>query len=308
MILKRRVVNIPSEELRPSPKFEAEIRDVLSKPRKAEMLQGVYDVLSRWGDVIPLVYELGASLTITDVDKHNDTEYSWLTPLNSQVSRLGRIATLGGNIQTISGGNMSAWMSQDLQTCDWRIIRVLRVMPTLDLLDRELQAELASLHASILSFDPPALDGAGNLHPTWDDTPHALKTMLTVRVRCVQQVDGLSALFADGAQSNQHGAGGIEHRFELRSVWDDAGGVCAVQFVTTNGRFSLHFGGNGGTPKILSSEAGVLAGFIGRMTKWNDKDTVGRIQTIWRHDIPQAPSMLGGRRAIYVGGAGGQPF
>ncbi|KAG9121666.1 hypothetical protein FRC07_002298 [Ceratobasidium sp. 392] len=208
-------------------------------------------------------------------------------------------------------------MSQDLQACDWRVIRVLRVMPTLDLINRELREELTNLYASTgLSFDPPILDGAADIHPTWDDTPHALKTMLKVRVWSTQYVDSLSTVFADGCQSNPCGARDIERRFDLRNgeyisdvmVWDNTVGVCAVQFITTNGRLSPHFGGSNGTPKILSSEAGVLAGFIGRIAKRNDKDMVGRIQAIWRHDIPQALSIPGGRHAVYIGGDGGLPF
>ncbi|KAG9120648.1 hypothetical protein FRC07_003790 [Ceratobasidium sp. 392] len=238
------------------------------------------------------VFDIGASLSFTH-NEHPGPDLWWVDK-HLVTLEAGKVDTKGGKIRAISNTSMTSWLSQDLQTQDYRIVHVVQTMPTIDLLDPELREQLANLHESLLSFNPPIHNPAVGVHPTWDDVPHALKTMSKVLVRSGHEVNGLSAVFTDGSRPNEYGAKGIEHQFELRSeeyisdviVWDEA---CAVQLVTTKGRFSPHFGGSGGTPKILSSKAGVLARFAGRMMKDKEKEFVGRIQTIWRHDIPQAP-------------------
>ncbi|KAG8793426.1 hypothetical protein FRC12_002801 [Ceratobasidium sp. 428] len=75
------------------------------------------------------------------------------------------------------------------------------------------------------------------------------------------------------------------------------------------GRFSPFYGGHHGVPRVLSSAGGVLAGFTGRMTNsGGDRNTVGRVQTIWRHDISHSSSLSGGRQTTYIGGPGGSAF
>lgn len=46
-------------------------------------------------------------------------------------------------------------------------------------------------------------------------------------------------------------------------VWGDVKWVYALQFITSNGRISPHYGGDDGTPTIMSGEDGVLVAFSG---------------------------------------------
>ncbi|KAG8738561.1 hypothetical protein FRC10_006686 [Ceratobasidium sp. 414] len=166
------MVNIPLEDLRPSPEFEADIRDALSKDSKAERFQEVYKI-----------FELGASVTITDTEKRTEKAECWWVDQNLLFSRTGKISTKfqGGKLQAMPKGNITAWMSQD----------------------REYISDVI--------------------------------------------------------------------------VWNDANGVCAVQFVTTQGKISPHYGGNKGTPIILSSGGGVLAEFA-EITRDNEANAISRIQ------------------------------
>ncbi|KAG8777031.1 hypothetical protein FRC12_000572 [Ceratobasidium sp. 428] len=287
-ILKRFIINIPPEELRPSPEFEGDIQSALSEQNTAQKLQAVCKAFKRWGGVIPLVYELGASLTITDVENHKEQDYRWLEI--PRVSDQGRCAILGGKLEVINDhGDINSWKSQELPAHERRMVRVLRAMSTIDLLKHELKEQLAALCTSILTFDPPGLDGRSDIHSTWDDTPFALKTMSRVIARCGTHVHGVSAEYADGSKSNGHGQGNNPHVFSLscdeyisdvvvcENQWD----THAIQFVTTRGRFSPFYGGNYGGLKILSCDDGVLAGFTGRMTKSGKVDIVARIQVAW---------------------------
>ncbi|KAG8777029.1 hypothetical protein FRC12_000570, partial [Ceratobasidium sp. 428] len=289
IVLQRRTVTISSEDLQPSPEFEEAVRAALMKHSKAEKFQAVFKVLARWGDVVPLVYEFGTSLTTTDIE-NNIEEQNWWTSW-WKLSKLGKTSTIGGKGQGVPEGGINNWMSQELEGPDWRVVRVVRVISAIDLLDHELQQQLASLYTSVLSFDPPLLDGKTDVYATWDDTPHAMKAMSKVVVRCGIRICGLSAAYRDGSQSNSYGLMDTEHVFELNTgeyitdvvVWVNDDYISAIQFVTTTGRFSPIYGGYLGVPKILSSAGGVLAGFSGRMTKPRDnQDTVGRVQVTGR--------------------------
>ena len=46
-------------------------------------------------------------------------------------------------------------------------------------------------------------------------------------------------------------------------MWADANWMYGLQFTTSNGRFSPHYGMVGGKPAVLSSEDGVLVAFSG---------------------------------------------
>ncbi|KAG9094299.1 hypothetical protein FRC06_010928 [Ceratobasidium sp. 370] len=162
-------------------------------------------------------------------------------------------------------------------------------MPTINLLNQELRPQLANLHAT--------------------------RTISKVIARCGSRVDRLPAVFTDVSQPNQRGSWSNERIFELSNgeyisdviVWNDANSVCAIQFVITQGKFSLHYGGNEGMPIILSSEGGVLAELV-EITRDNEINAINHIQTIWRYDIPQTPGIPGERYMEYIGGSGGQPF
>ncbi|KAG8793416.1 hypothetical protein FRC12_002791 [Ceratobasidium sp. 428] len=188
------------------------------------------------------------------------------------------------------------------------MVRVLRVISTIDLLEEELRERLATLYACILTFDPPGLDGREDIHRTWDDTSHALKPMSRIIIRGETLVSGVSAEYADGSQSNAYGKGKHEHVFSLSCgehisdvvICEDPWSTHAIQFVTTRGRVSPFYGGGYGGRNILSCDDGVLAGFIGRMKIWQELDAVARVQTIWRRDIPRVPHTPSGKQAIYI--------
>lgn len=57
-------------------------------------------------------------------------------------------------------------------------------------------------------------------------------------------------------------------------VWSDTYWVYALQFITSCGRVSSHFGGDGGTLTIMSAEDGVLVALPGS----KNSDTVSEIQ------------------------------
>ncbi|CAE6473792.1 unnamed protein product [Rhizoctonia solani] len=65
---KRVKLEVQLEDLIPAPEFEASIEEALEHPTTAEKFQGVYRVLSRWGDVVPLEIEIGSSIALSGAD------------------------------------------------------------------------------------------------------------------------------------------------------------------------------------------------------------------------------------------------
>ncbi|KAG8743790.1 hypothetical protein FRC10_011419 [Ceratobasidium sp. 414] len=66
--IQRLALDIPPEDLILAPKFEAAIRIALGKPTTLEKFQALDKVFQLWGDVLPVVFELGALLAISDTD------------------------------------------------------------------------------------------------------------------------------------------------------------------------------------------------------------------------------------------------
>ncbi|KAG9078841.1 hypothetical protein FS749_009098 [Ceratobasidium sp. UAMH 11750] len=287
-------VNIPATDLQPSPGFEADVRAALAQATKAEKCQALYKALNHWGDVIALTYDFGTSLTITDLDQ-NIVQENLCLDQSFTVSRNARLNTKGGTANCMEQ-ILGTWLSQDLPCHNWRIIRVARVMPTLELLDKTLQLELQALYSSLVSYFPPVLEGITGRYLSWDESSHALKPISSIAIGFSNRMDSLFVNYTDKSQSKHHGGNGQgQHTFDLNNgecisdiiVWNNIETVSAIQFVTTFGRISPHYGGNDGIPNLMNSEGGVLAGFSGRRTELDEKDVIGRIQTIWRHDIPQ---------------------
>lgn len=62
-------------------------------------------------------------------------------------------------------------------------------------------------------------------------------------------------------------------------TWEDSHGVCALQFITSTGRISQNYGGNGGKPTIMRSTGGLLTAFAGQVKG----GIVHRIQVLYPH-------------------------
>ncbi|KAG9119893.1 hypothetical protein FRC07_004860, partial [Ceratobasidium sp. 392] len=110
-IIRKALVNIPLEDIKPNPLFEADILAALDRNSCAERFQGVYEALGCWGDLLPLIYDIGWSLAITD-HKHNiEPGNSWLGYDGFQMSKLARINALGGPADILIKG-VTGWKEQ----------------------------------------------------------------------------------------------------------------------------------------------------------------------------------------------------
>ncbi|QRV82452.1 Jacalin-like lectin domain protein [Ceratobasidium sp. AG-Ba] len=339
-IVRRLLLDISPEELLCSPNFEKDVREAVGKPSLVDKYKALDRVFRVWGDVVPIVFEIGALLSISDLSSN-------FTQLSSTESafRLEDLATYTTAKVNIQGGSTSdapeeliTWLSKTRHPSRWSLARVVRVIPIVDILPDDIKQLLETLYSGLLSYRPLVLDGNSVGGYSFDGTPHALKTIKSIVVHSDSTVDSLQLSYADGMITESYGGpGGNKQSFHLQPgiftpslpptlvtftfssidefiveimVWTDDETMCAIQFISNKGRVSPHYGGDNGVPRVLNSEGGALSAFSGKIKKnsyWK-RDMVYRVQAIWRHNLAPLGLTRGHQYSDYIGGSSGVPF
>ncbi|ELU37441.1 Jacalin domain-containing protein [Rhizoctonia solani AG-1 IA] len=246
-LARRLRVQVMVEDLSPVPEFARAIIEALEKPSLYERFQAVYQVLSRWGDVIPLEMEMGFSLSLTDQEAY----------FNQGLNN--------------AGWNDGTWTSIDFPAIEWRPIKILAVAPTFSLFTDDIKTRLADLHNAQLSYCPLLTVDPINWHCTiHHDTINASKTVSKVGIRCGNHIIALSITYLDGTTLRAGGNGNVEHLFTLTNgeyivemlTSTHVGWLHGIQFITNKGRCSAIYGWLEGIPNISRSEGGALAGLL----------------------------------------------
>ncbi|KAG8735792.1 Protein MICROTUBULE BINDING PROTEIN 2C [Ceratobasidium sp. 428] len=221
--------------------------------------------------------------------------------------------------QTSGQGSVIESLAGATQPQQWVRTRVRRVVPVTKLLPDDLQNNIESLYSKLLSYHPIYFDGIGEHGGSFDGTSHALKTISSIVVQSSGFIHSLTVSYQDGSFSEQYGGpSNRKHTFQLRSgesvvevlVWREPSleAMSGIQFITSLGRVSPHYGGHGGIPTVLRSTDGCLVAFCGRSINHSEaKETnmIDQLQAIWRHDIMKTPEF---QYSDYLGGSGGFPF
>ncbi|CAE6459947.1 unnamed protein product, partial [Rhizoctonia solani] len=231
--------------------------------------EAIYRALHKWGDVVPLDIEMGASLVFTD--------------LESNISRLSNTA-MWNEIHSLAASRTArttkqegmdhwywengVWPNTTTSPVHWRQTRIREVVATTRLLPIELQDQLSRLYAQRLSYAPVITRG-DHPHKTCDGTPHSTKSVSKVIVHEAGHIRNITFLYADESLSKHEGSGpgSSEHVFMLTAgehitevlIWK-GDWIYGLQFITNFGRCSLPFGGGWGVPTVARSKGGVLVG------------------------------------------------
>ncbi|CAE7051220.1 unnamed protein product [Rhizoctonia solani] len=280
-LARRLRVRVLLHDLAPVPEFEAAIEEALGQPTRFEKFQAVYRALDRWGDIVPLETEIGLSLSLTDTEA-NFSQLPLMTSYNS-LSHLLTIKTaniIRKGATSNARWNNGTWATMDTPAVEWRLVRVATVIPTISLLARGLQTQLAELYAERhLIFLPSQSIRSDSIakYPTIQPT--------------LQK--------PSGKWEYGGGKGGEEHEFTLANgehiiemlTCSDGEWLRGIQFITNTGRCSAIYGLLEGTPAISRSKGGVLSGFS-TSTKRSPtgEHRVTGVRGIWRYDlIPSVP-------------------
>ncbi|KAF8705375.1 hypothetical protein RHS03_05669, partial [Rhizoctonia solani] len=301
----------------------AELEDAFSKalnlPTRFEKANAIYRVFENWGDVIPLVFDIGVCLTVTDSESmamNYLAERSYLGLQSLSISATARISTQGGHPTMLqSEDNIREWLNKSVPPSQWEQVRVIKTTPITSILNNRLQSKLTNLHQSLTTYVPNILDTIMPGGMSFDGSSYAFKTILKLAIFSdTHHIKSISIKYA--AESSPVNYGGVQLRtvanFDLRYgehvtdilLWKDNRGICGIQFGTSQGRTSQHFGSTGGSPQIMRSPGGCLSAFSGV----NQDGILRELQSIWIHDV-QGSGLSGDRQfSRYLGGMGGRPF
>ncbi|CAE6450391.1 unnamed protein product [Rhizoctonia solani] len=319
-LVQRFRVRLSPKDLAPVPEFKAEIEAALKKTTVFHRFEAVYQALHSWGDVVSLEVEMGASLVFTDLETNmsklpdtaawNDTHY--LSTIRTARTTRQEGTNYWDNV--ISPG-------KNIRPLDWRQTRVTQVLDTIRLLPAEMQDQLSQLYAQRLSYIPSITVGPGDSScTTHDDTPLVGKTISAVTIYASDYVRSMKIIYADKLSWSKHEGSesyGSEHDFRLGDgeyitevvIWkSDWRYVNGLQLVTNFGRCSPHFGGVWGTPTVVRSKGGVLAGVISLIKRHDYGRMFRDIQGIWRHDIVDTVPKEEDVFSDYFGSEKGKPF
>ncbi|KDN33539.1 hypothetical protein RSAG8_13371, partial [Rhizoctonia solani AG-8 WAC10335] len=289
------------EDLAPAPEFEAAIEEALMRSSRFEKFQAVYRALDRWGDAVPLEIEMGSSLSFTDTEA-NFAQLPEAAPFDNfnDISKI-KIANIvrkgtASNAEWSDGSRTKI----DVAATGWRLIKIVAVSPTINLLSDGLQARLTELYAERFSEVPTAYhDPISFQHKIDDDSNNASRTVLNVEIHSTSNIIGLSIKYRDGVISRGGRDAGNHHTFALNNgehivemlTCADDEWLHGIQFVTNMGRCSVIYGLLEGAPAISRSKGGVLAGFSTsskQHSQWGYLIT--SVRGIWRYDlVPRVP-------------------
>ncbi|KAG8777534.1 Zymogen granule protein 16 B [Ceratobasidium sp. 428] len=319
---RRLAVKIPLDDIIPAEEFEAEIAASLDQTTDFERFQKLNEALDRWGDVLPLTFDLGASISITDTN----SDISQL-PNAGRDLRLkdlarfpaARVGIQGGDISTSAPDNIAAWLSKQENPQQWAIVRIIRVIPTTQLLREDLQVDIKRLYSRLISYCPDSSNSAPSREKLFDDTLHTFQPISSITIYTEQAIQCLCVEYFNGTQSDQYGGSeGSKHVFSLREgefiteviTWLDDGRTSAFQFITSKGRISSHFGGSDGKPVLLNSRGGALVALSGEIIHSEHPERFGlyHVQTVWRHDLVPLQFTPNHHSSEFFGGTGGEPF
>ncbi|QRV96327.1 gag-polypeptide of LTR copia-type [Ceratobasidium sp. AG-Ba] len=319
MIATRRLsVDITVDDILPVPGFRKDIEASLNKPTDYERFQGLNAVFERWGDVIAMRFELGTSITITDA---SDTIEYFNMSANLRLEDMSRIPTArisvkGGN-ENVAPEDVAVWLSDPVPAERWVQIRVSEVVPVTELLPENLQVQVQSLYARLFSYQPEPCRAISAGY-TAKVNEEVWKTIREVTLVTNNAVESLCVEYRDGTLSHEHGDySGRKQVFSLREAefivevvaWSDDQRIYGLQFNTSKGRVSHHFGGSDGRPAIFSSYGGALVD-LPVETEYDEQygiDLLRNIKTVWRHDLLPLESTVEQICSDYVGGTGGEP-
>ncbi|CAE7157637.1 unnamed protein product [Rhizoctonia solani] len=289
-------LRISSEDLAPAPGFEIEIEAALKKPTIFQQPEAVYRALNKWGDVVPLEVEMGASLVFTDLETNMTklpTTATWNETHYLSAIRTARMSRQEGTDPSYWEEGM--WPKRTTPPLHWRQTRIREVIPTTAILSTKLRDQLSQLYAQRLSYTPIITRGDGTCS-THDDTSHASQIISSIAIYATGDVRIIKISYADKVSQSKHEGsekGGYWHEFVLTDgeyitemlIWQ-GDWVYGLQFVTNFGRCSPTIGGSWNKPTIAKNKGGVLVGIVSLIKPHQELGCLFRdIQGIWRHDI-----------------------
>ncbi|KAG8712863.1 hypothetical protein FRC11_013965, partial [Ceratobasidium sp. 423] len=142
VLIQKLRVDLSPKDISPVPELEEAFEEALRRPTRFEKSQAVYDVFEHWGDVIPLVFDMGISLAVTDsesVAKNYLTDRSYLGLRQLSMSASARPSTQGGDPTTLQNEDgIKEWLRKPVPINQWEQVRIIKATPLMAILNSGL--------------------------------------------------------------------------------------------------------------------------------------------------------------------------
>ncbi|CAE6497195.1 unnamed protein product [Rhizoctonia solani] len=316
MLVQMWSISLQVDDLTPADAFVNAVEGALACPNDVARIRALEEVFASWGDVIPLAVIVGSTVAATGVllpDMNLETASSYfeladqatIRDLNSfidtQLQIRGKFEQIlkyhitGGRPDILLRQGFDAWLESIGTTQGWEIIKVTKVIPITDILDRAIQQRIKELYAnrSILSWSPSA-----GISPQFrfDDAVHGLRLVMQIEIGFSDvRIESLSICYADGLTAGPYGRSGDATRLDQVDlaqgefitdifIWPTDRFIAALQLVKNTGYVSPIYGAMRGitrSPRLLSGNGKALVGLSGGY----DTNGITQLQAVWRNDI-----------------------
>ncbi|KAG9121982.1 hypothetical protein FRC07_001818 [Ceratobasidium sp. 392] len=289
-----------AQDLDPTEDFKRAIAQALGSQSVAGRVAATREVFDAWGEAIPLVAEVGISLSATGsmpfgtnlppgpaTQPPKSLDLPWTVDAVLGVNnvfrcRLGSCVQGGNPLALQTGGYLNWIQSASPSTTEGdgnlTIVKVIRAVAIIDILDEYYRSQIRDLYSpeTLFSF-------SSRIGPTVGTSfghPASLRTIRSVRVRSTNEyVEGILVTYENNVTSGPHGkCQGTEFSdFQLGQ---------GFRLVKSTGQMSPHFGNSksdqeADPPHLLRSNTGALTGLVGAY----DPTGITQLQAVWRNGI-----------------------
>ncbi|KAG8727815.1 hypothetical protein FRC10_005610 [Ceratobasidium sp. 414] len=307
-----------AQDLDPTEEFVQAISEALAIQSIAGRVAAMREVFDTWGEVIPLVAEVGISLAATGTvssgtnlpsgpvisRSSGSQDLPWTVDavlgVKNAFQRRLTSHTQGGDPQALQNGGYSNWLqsastSVRQDSGNLAIVKVVRAVPITDILDKHHQTQIHNLYSatSLYSYSASVGTTAGT---SFGDSAAGPKIIRSVRAWFTDEyVEGILITYENNVTAGPYGkcqgtrfddllVGQGEYITDL-FVWADSQRIKGLRLVKNTGQMSSHFGNRVAEhdadhpPQLLSNNTSVLAGLTGSY----DVAGITRLQTryIW---------------------------
>ncbi|KAG9094753.1 hypothetical protein FRC06_010509 [Ceratobasidium sp. 370] len=325
-----------AQDLDPTEELVQAISRALAIQSIPGKVMAMREVFNTWGEVVPLVAEVGISLAATGTvhpeqnlppgpivsrplgPQHIPWTVDAVLGVRDMFQRRLAWHTQGGDPQTLRDGGYTSWIQSASTSItensgNLAIVKMVRAVPIIDILDEHHRTQIRSLYSATSTYSYSASVGpaAGT---SFGDSAASPRTIRSIKAWFADEyVEGILITYENNVTAGPYGkcqgthfddflVGHGEYITDL-FVWADSQRIKGLRLVKNTGQMSSHFGNSENTddtdpPQLLSNNTSVLAGLTGSY----DATGITRLQAVWRNDIeiknrwPTQTSFAGGNR------------
>ncbi|KAF8748491.1 hypothetical protein RHS01_10815 [Rhizoctonia solani] len=302
VLIQKLRVDLSAEDLSPTVELSKAFEEALERPSLLKVKWSKCRGSPTYrGDVIPLVFDIGISLAVTDLEpvarnylKVTDRSYLGLHQLSMSAS--ARASTQGGDPTTLqSEDNVKEWLRRPVPPHQWeRTERAPRSLVT-----------YCPVTTKAITSDGTSFDGTSHVHNTISKIAFYSDGYYIKSISVKYTTEGSPVTYGSNKTPNNEVTLTAGEYVTDIILWKDQKGVCGLQLNTSKGITSQHFGSDGGTPTVMRSSGGCLSAFSGIVQSDIIHDLRVNIVETRRSRLG-----LGGDREFskYYGGVAGTPF